>query len=53
MFSNGTVAQWLEQATHNRLVGGSNPSSPTSSLTWLGGEMADATDLKSVGAQTP
>ena len=24
----GPVAQWLEQATHNRLVGGSNPSGP-------------------------
>ena len=25
---NGTVAQGLEQATHNRLVEGSNPSGP-------------------------
>ncbi len=25
----GPVAQWLEQSTHNRLVGGSNPSGPT------------------------
>ena len=25
----GDVAQWSEQATHNRLVGGSNPSVPT------------------------
>ena len=25
----GPIAQWLEQATHNRLVGGSNPSGPT------------------------
>src|ERR1035437_10067639 len=24
----GPIAQWLEQATHNRLVGGSNPSGP-------------------------
>ena len=26
---SGTVAQRLEQAAHNRLVDGSNPSSPT------------------------
>jgi hypothetical protein len=25
----GPIAQWSEQATHNRLVGGSNPSGPT------------------------
>ena len=25
----GAVAQWLEQATHNRLVAGSNPAGPT------------------------
>ena len=25
----GPVAQWLEQGTHNPLVGGSNPSRPT------------------------
>ena len=25
----GPIAQWLEQTTHNRLVGGSNPSRPT------------------------
>jgi hypothetical protein len=25
----GPVAQWLEQSTHNRLVGGSSPSGPT------------------------
>src|ERR1700739_4620489 len=25
----GPVAQWLEQGTHNPLVGGSNPSGPT------------------------
>ncbi len=25
----GPVAQWLAQATHNRLVEGSNPSGPT------------------------
>ena len=25
----GPIAQWLEQTTHNRLVGGSNPSGPT------------------------
>ena len=25
----GPIAQRLEQATHNRLVGGSNPSGPT------------------------
>ncbi|SPE54804.1 hypothetical protein SBV1_1940017 [Verrucomicrobia bacterium] len=28
---DGPIAQWLEQATHNRLVGGSNPSGPTNS----------------------
>ena len=28
MISHGPVAQRLEQATHNRLVGGSNPSRP-------------------------
>ena len=28
---SGPVAQWLEQGTHNPLVGGSNPSGPTSS----------------------
>ena len=28
--TSGTVAQGLEQAAHNRLVDGSNPSSPTS-----------------------
>jgi hypothetical protein len=26
---DGPIAQRLEQATHNRLVGGSNPSGPT------------------------
>ena len=25
----GPIAQWLEQATHNRLVPGSNPGGPT------------------------
>ena len=25
----GPVAQWLAQATHNRLVAGSNPAGPT------------------------
>ncbi len=29
----GPIAQRLEQATHNRLVGGSNPSGPTSKKT--------------------
>src|SRR5512137_2141005 len=28
----GPIAQGLEQATHNRLVGGSNPSGPTTSI---------------------
>ena len=28
-FVQGAVAQWLEQATHNRLVAGSNPAGPT------------------------
>ena len=28
-FDYGPLAQWLEQATHNRLVGGSSPSRPT------------------------
>jgi hypothetical protein len=28
-FAAGAVAQGLEQATHNRLVVGSNPASPT------------------------
>ena len=27
--SVGLVAQWSEQATHNRLVAGSNPAGPT------------------------
>ena len=27
-FVQGAVAQWLEQATHNRLVAGSNPAGP-------------------------
>src|SRR5439155_21790879 len=27
----GPIAQWLEQATHNRLVPGSNPGGPTPS----------------------
>ncbi len=27
--ARGPIAQGLEQATHNRLVGGSNPSGPT------------------------
>ena len=27
--SNGTVAQWLEQVTHNLLVAGSNPAGST------------------------
>ena len=26
---NGPMAQWLAQATHNRLVVGSNPTGPT------------------------
>ncbi len=26
---HGPVAQWLAQATHNRLVAGSNPAGPT------------------------
>ena len=26
---DGLVAQWLEQSTHNALVGGSSPSEPT------------------------
>ena len=28
-YMTGPVAQWLEQSTHNRLVGGSSPSRPT------------------------
>jgi hypothetical protein len=28
----GPVAQWLAQATHNRLVAGSNPAGPTFAL---------------------
>lgn len=28
-FRAGPVAQWLEPAAHNRLVGGSSPSGPT------------------------
>jgi hypothetical protein len=27
-FFSGPIAQWLEQETHNFLVGGSNPSGP-------------------------
>ncbi len=30
--TEGPIAQWLEQSTHNRLVGGSSPSGPTSYL---------------------
>ena len=30
---SGPVAQWLEQATHNRSVAGSIPARPTA-LTW-------------------
>ena len=26
---SGSIAQWLEQETHNFLAGGSNPSRPT------------------------
>ena len=29
MFCGGSVAQWLEQTAHNRLVLGSSPSGPT------------------------
>jgi integrase len=29
LFRRGPVAQWLEPAAHNRLVGGSSPSGPT------------------------
>ena len=29
---NANVAQWLEQATHNRLVAGSSPARATKSL---------------------
>jgi hypothetical protein len=29
MFFGGSVAQWLEQTAHNRLVLGSSPSGPT------------------------
>ena len=28
-FQFGSVAQWLEQTTHNRSVAGSNPATPT------------------------
>ena len=27
--NHGTLAQWLEQVTHNHLVAGSNPAGPT------------------------
>ena len=30
---HGPVAQWLEQATHNRLIVGSNPTGPTFTAT--------------------
>src|SRR5271166_893202 len=30
----GPVAQRLEQGTHNPLVGGSNPSGPTTTIAW-------------------
>ena len=33
----GPVAQWLEQGTHNPLVGGSNPSGPTKTPSYNGG----------------
>lgn len=29
VYIKGLVAQWLEQATHNRLVAGSSPAGPT------------------------
>ena len=29
MMFSGSIAQWLEQETHNFLAGGSNPSRPT------------------------
>ena len=32
----GPIAQWSEQATHNRLVAGSNPAGPTTSRIGLG-----------------
>src|SRR4051794_37846084 len=31
----GPVAQWLEPAAHNRLVGGSSPSGPTNKINEL------------------
>lgn len=32
----GPVAQWLEPAAHNRLVGGSSPSGPTITIDFIG-----------------
>src|SRR6516165_8189673 len=34
---SGPVAQWLEPAAHNRLVGGSSPPGPTNTIQWLMG----------------
>ncbi|CDX42953.1 hypothetical protein MPLDJ20_60059 [Mesorhizobium plurifarium] len=31
----GPVAQWLEPAAHNRLVGGSSPSGPTMTFDFI------------------
>lgn len=31
----GPVAQWLEPAAHNRLVGGSSPSGPTITIVFI------------------
>ena len=35
----GPIAQWLEQTTHNRLVGGSNPSGPTIFMSTAGHQL--------------
>ena len=42
----GPVAQWLEPAAHNRLVGGSSPSGPTISVLVRAGDIGTGLFLK-------
>ena len=46
LHSSGPVAQWSEQATHNRSVAGSIPARPTASIVGVTESTVGVTDIQ-------